>query len=172
MPAVKAKLNKEKFKQVLHYIVDSCKTKDNIGKVALFKLLYFSDFNFYEIHEKSITNETYVKLPKGPAPRHFDEIVKEMEKEGKVKSVSRKFMGKTQYALISLRQPDLSELTAPEIKTIDLVIGLLSSMNATQVSEFSHGDMPWKATKDMEEIDYELVFYRNDLYSVRGSDAD
>lgn len=172
MPSVKAKLDKEKFKQVLHYIVDSCRNKENIGKVALFKLMYFSDFNFYEIHEKSITNETYIKLPKGPAPEHFEVLVDEMVKEGKIKKVNRTFMGKKQFALMSLQQPELSKLSAVEIKMIDSVICLLSNMNATQVSEYSHGDMPWKATEDMKNIDYELVFYRSDLYSVRGSDAD
>lgn len=40
-------------------------------------------------------------------------------------------------------------------------------MNASQISEYSHGDMPWRATKDYEDINYELVFYRDPKYSVR-----
>jgi hypothetical protein len=40
-------------------------------------------------------------------------------------------------------------------------------MNATQLSEFSHLDMPWKATQDDDVIDYRLVFYREPLTSVR-----
>ena len=42
----------------------------------------------------------------------------------------------------------------------------LGGMTARQVSEYSHQDMPYKATKDGEVIDYELVFYRNPIYSV------
>ena len=39
-------------------------------------------------------------------------------------------------------------------------------MTATQVSGYSHEDMPWKATEKMGEIDYELVFYRTPTFSV------
>ena len=40
-------------------------------------------------------------------------------------------------------------------------------MNARQISAFSHRDMPYKATGDGDIIDYELVFYRDSLFSVR-----
>lgn len=39
-------------------------------------------------------------------------------------------------------------------------------MNATQVSEYSHGDIPRIQTKDMEKISYELVSNRNYPYSA------
>ncbi|MDR1818911.1 MAG: SocA family protein [Methanobrevibacter sp.] len=34
----------------------------------LYKLLYFSDFDYFELNEKSITNETYEKHPYGQFP--------------------------------------------------------------------------------------------------------
>ena len=40
-------------------------------------------------------------------------------------------------------------------------------MNASQVSAYSHGDMPWKSAKEQEDLDYEMVFYRDELYTVR-----
>jgi hypothetical protein len=40
-------------------------------------------------------------------------------------------------------------------------------MNATQVSAYSHLDIPLKVTEGKEMIDYELVFYRDPLTSVR-----
>ena len=57
-------------------------------------------------------------------------------------------------------------LNEKEIQVIDEVIKKLSPMNATQISEHSHEDTPWKASENMTEIDYELVFYRNPTYSV------
>ena len=52
-------------------------------------------------------------------------------------------------------------------RVIDNVVDSLSSMSATDISHYSHEDMPWKASKDMEVIDYELAFYRTAPYSVR-----
>lgn len=40
-------------------------------------------------------------------------------------------------------------------------------MSASQISEYSHRDVPWLTTDEMEPIDYETVFYRTTPYSVR-----
>ncbi|MDD4141558.1 MAG: hypothetical protein PHR20_02025 [Bacteroidales bacterium] len=34
---------------VLLYILERCSGKTNVGKTVLYKLLYFSDFNYYEL---------------------------------------------------------------------------------------------------------------------------
>ena len=49
--------NPEKFKAVFSYILSRCENKD---KTVLCNLLYFSDFNVYELYEKPITNVTYL----------------------------------------------------------------------------------------------------------------
>ncbi|MDD4640611.1 MAG: hypothetical protein PHF92_04525 [Bacteroidales bacterium] len=38
---------------------------------------------------------------------------------------------------------------------------------AAAISSYSHKDMPWLATKEGEEINYELVFCREAPFSVR-----
>lgn len=60
-----------KFKALISYIISRCKNKKNVGKTVICKLVYFSDFNHYEIYEKPITNETYIKFDKGPLSKHF-----------------------------------------------------------------------------------------------------
>ena len=40
-------------------------------------------------------------------------------------------------------------------------------MSAKEISEYSHGDMPWRATEDYEIIDYGFVFYRDPEYTVK-----
>ncbi|WP_302289944.1 type II toxin-antitoxin system antitoxin SocA domain-containing protein [Methanosphaera stadtmanae] len=42
-----------------------------MGKTVICKLVYFSDFNHYEIYEKPITNETYIKFERDPLSKHF-----------------------------------------------------------------------------------------------------
>ncbi len=58
-------------------------------------------------------------------------------------------------------------ITGNEQKLIDDVINSLSDMNAKQISEYSHNDVPWQTTEEGEVIDYESVFYRTPPYSVR-----
>ena len=62
--------NNEKFKQVLHYIIHQCGSLENVGKTVLYKILYFTDFDYYELYEEKLTGESYRKLPLGPAPVH------------------------------------------------------------------------------------------------------
>lgn len=64
--------DKEKFKEVLHYLISRCGYRNNVGKTVIFKLLYFSDFDFYELYETSLTGEKYIRKPQGPVPTHFD----------------------------------------------------------------------------------------------------
>ena len=50
---------------------------------------------------------------------------------------------------------------------IDIVIKHLSDWSAAAISNYSHKDMPWLASKEGEVIDYELAFYREAPFSVR-----
>lgn len=166
--------NKEKFKEVLLYILDKCGAKANVGETVLYKLLYFSDFNYYELFETYLTGAAYRKISYGPAPRDFQEIVKEMINEGRLKKVTAEYYGKTQKKYLPLVNADVNQWnwSAREKAVIDNVIERLSSMDATTISDYSHNDIPWEVTKDKETIDYDTVFYRKRPYSVRAYPED
>ena len=119
-----------------------------------------------------MTGEIYRKIGRGPAPCHFEDIVNKMIQENKLQEIETTFHGKTQIKYIPLIDPDLSVLNAQEIKVINDVISEFSPMNASQISAYSHGDMPWRATENKEIIDYELVFYRDPMYSIREYEDD
>lgn len=164
-------LQEEKFKQVLHFIISKTGSLENVGKTVIYKMLYFSDFDFYETHETAMTGETYYKLPNGPGPKHFDETIAKLEKESKIKMSNGNFFGKKQTKFSSISEPCLTLLNGEELKVVEKVISKLSGMNANQISSYSHEDIPWKATKNNEQINYELVFYRSPLFSVRAENA-
>ena len=158
--------NLKKFKEVLLYILNKVGSKPNIGETVLYKLLYFIDFNFYEKYEEQLIGATYIKNHYGPTPKEFPKIVKEMEGKDLVK-IKDKYFEYPQTKYLPLRNPDLSILKANEIEMIDFVLRHLSDMNASQISEFSHNDVPWITTDNGRMIDYESVFYRTSSYSVR-----
>jgi uncharacterized phage-associated protein len=159
--------NKEKFEELLHYIIHKCGYLENIGKTTLYKILYFCDFDYYEQNETSITGETYIKLLHGPAPKHFDKTITNLKIKKMIHTDRHNYHGHNQEKFLCDAEPKLSHLTAQEKLLVDKVIGKLCNMNATQISSYSHLDMPWKATNNQGIIKYELVFYRDPAFSVR-----
>ena len=159
--------NLDKFKEVLLYILDKVGSKSNIGQVVIYKLLYFIDFNFYEKYEEQLIGATYIKNHYGPTPKEFIAIIEDMEGKDLVKVQDEYFQyPRTKY--LPKRKPDLTKLKdAREVKMIDEVLEKLSDMNAKQISDYSHNDVPWLTTEDGKIIDYESVFYRTSPYSVR-----
>ncbi len=166
---VMSKSEKEKFKQVLLYILEKCGAKPNIGETVLYKLLYFCDFDFYEIYERPLTGMSYRKINYGPAPCDFDEIIKEMLKDGQLKKINTEYYGNPQKKYIPLVDTNLSKVKIgiEGKEVIDKTISRLSDMNASAIADYSHQDIPCDTTPDKEIIDYELVFYRKPAYSVR-----
>lgn len=161
------KLNIEKFKQVLLYILEKTAGKPNVGETVLYKLLYFCDFNYYELYEELLTGAEYRKLPYGPVPQRIDTILIDMQKEKKISRIKTDYHGYPQIRYIPLIKPDLSRINGAEKQIIDNVIESYSDWSASAISIFSHNDMPWKATSGGDAIDYELAFYREPPYSVR-----
>jgi transcriptional regulator with XRE-family HTH domain len=161
------KLKVDKFKDILLYILEKCAGKPNIGKTLLYKLLYFSDFNYYEIYEEHLSGAEYRKMQHGPVPQKFDSIIHQMISNQMIKRFKIKYHDYIQTRYIPLAKPNLMNLKASEKDVIDKVIELYSDWSASSISDYSHKDMPWLASKDGEVIDYELAFYREQPYSAR-----
>jgi len=162
--------NLNKFREVLLYILGKIGAKPNVGESVIYKLLYFIDFNYYEKYEEQLIGATYIKNKFGPTPKEFVKVVEEMIKSGDIKKAEDKYFQFPQRKYLPLRQPDLSKLKGSEVKLIDDVLDKLSDMNAFQIGEYSHNDVPWMTKEDGEIIDYESVFYRTQPYSVRSYD--
>jgi len=160
-------LQVSKFKNVLLYILERCAGKPNVGETVLYKLLYFSDFNYYELYEEHLTGAKYRKLPYGPVPQKLDTIVNQMIDKGQLQRVKTEYHGYPQTRYLPLEKANLTELMASEKEIIDRVIEQMSDWSAAAISNYSHKDMPWLASKEGEEINYELAFYRDAPFSVR-----
>lgn len=159
--------NLKKFQQVLLYILNKVGAKPNIGETVLYKLLYFIDFDFYEKYEEQIIGATYIKNHHGPTPVEFRKLVDRMIATGEIERVKSRYFNFPQTKYLPHRTPDLSSLSAQEIEVIDKVLSRLADMNAKQISDYSHEDVPWKTAGNGEKIEYESVFYRTPQYSAR-----
>lgn len=159
--------NISKFKQVLLYILNKVGAKPNVGQTVIYKLLYFIDFDYYEIFEEQLMGLKYIKNTYGPTPIDFAKLIQEMEKDGELEEVKTKYFNKDQTKYLPIKEPNLSLLSGQEIKHIDDELARLSDMTAKELSEYSHKDIPWIGANMGEIMDYEAVFYRNDDTSRR-----
>lgn len=159
--------NLEKFKQILLYILEKVGSKPNIGQTVLYKLLYFIDFDYYEKYEEQLIGATYIKNHHGPTPKEFIKVVEKMKDDEEIEEIKSKYFTYEQRKYLPLKKYDLSQINGQEIELINNVLTRLSDKSAKELSEYSHGDMPWASHEMGEEINYESVFYRNDPYSVR-----
>ena len=159
--------NVEKFRQILLYILNQVGSKPNVGETVIYKLLYFIDFDFYEKYEEQCIGATYQKNHHGPTPVEFKKVVEDMIAKEEVVRVKSKFFSYPQTKYLPLKRPDLTMLKAHEKEIIDDVLCRLSDMNASQISEYSHDDVPWIVTEEGAFIKYESAFYRTAQYSVR-----
>jgi transcriptional regulator with XRE-family HTH domain len=160
-------LQVNKFKNVLLYFLERCAGKPNVGETVLYKLLYFADFNYYELYEEHLTGAKYRKLPYGPVPQKLDTIIDQMIKKGQLQRIKTEYHGYPQTRYLPLEKADLTELKASEKEVIDRVIEQMSDWSATMISDYSHKDLPWEVTDEGKDISYELAFYRELPYSVR-----
>lgn len=158
------------FKNVLLYLLGRCAGKPNLGASALNKLLYFADFNHYELYEEHLTGCVYKKLDFGPVPVQLSAMIDELTVKKQILRVKTTYHDEPQIRYLALIKPDLTQMKASEKEVIDQVVELMGDWSDHAITRYAHEDMPWVATREGEVIDYELAFYRTQPYSVRKYD--
>lgn len=160
-------INKKKYEQVIVYLCSKLKGEVR-GKKKLAKLLYYSDFDFFEKFQRSITGDVYNAYPKGPLPVNLGAITSSMTKKGLLNVNSVREWGK-EYAPTEIYKcsvkPDLSVFTKDELKMLDRVARKYGSLNGEQLAELSHAEAPYSATELYKEIPYEFTYYRGTDFS-------
>lgn len=160
------KENVSKFEQVLLYVVSKVGSRPNIGQTAIYKLLYFIDFDYYEKKQEYLIGATYIKNTHGPSPVSFAKIARTLVRQGKLVEVNSKYFGFDQRKYLVTSEPEVSSLSAQELKHIDDELERLASKSARELSDLSHIDTPWRVAGERQVLNYRHVFYRPDETSV------
>src|SRR3989344_8462982 len=132
------KENVKKFKEVLLYIINKVGSRPNIGQTALYKLLYFIDFDYYEKYQEYLIGATYIRNTHGPSPISFAKITRNLENQGKLVEVRSKYFHYDQKKYLVTSEPEVSALTARQLKHIDDELERLASKTVKELSEMSH----------------------------------
>lgn len=158
---------KEQFKRLILYILSKVWAKYNVGKVVLYKLLYFSEFDYYELYREHISWYPFIKLPMWPAPLSFDTLISEMKQDNQILSVTAAYPNSRYYQQRYIPNTPVEDIrfSLQITQSIDEVLKLYSDYNATEISDKSHEDTPRQMTQDMNFINYDLVKFREYPYS-------
>lgn len=161
--------NDEKMAELILYVSDKCQSDDTYGSTKLNKILFSADFQHYAKHGRSITEQEYMRLNQGPAPRQLVPIRNRLVENHELVVREMPYRALRQKRPIALREADLSAFNGEEIATVDAVIDQLWGLTAAEVTERSHRFIGWRLAKDRETIPYDTALL---LMGVEPSEDD
>jgi hypothetical protein len=154
----------DKLVGMLHYFIH--RGRSTLCRTVLCKLCYFSDFDFYELNERSITGNRYQRLLSGPAPFDFDILMDYLQDANMAAEEEMNIESHRRFRYRSLKEPDMSVFTQDERDVMDWVFGRYGSMTANALNDLANKEIPMRMTIENDEIPYEWVFYRDPITSV------
>lgn len=135
----KAELNLDKVIEMINYLALKV---ENLHKVKLAKMLWYSDALNYKRTGSSITGLAYRALPLGAVPEAFDKIILLngifYDEFFYNTNIGYKFRPAEGFKIVSLIDS--------ELKTIDDVISLLGDMNTEEIVTTMHGEVAYECT--------------------------
>lgn len=147
------------------YILYKCCNKPNFGKTVLCSILYFIDFNYYELYGKSVTNETYIKSKMGIQPLHFREVTQHLINNHYLFFKKEPYYNRTIHRYYPLIIPNV-KFSQKELEIINYSINKLINNNAHSITRYAIKDPPISIADFGDEIDLRYVFSRDNEYSL------
>lgn len=149
--------DREKFKTLVHYICERCEDNPSrLGAVKLNKILWYAEIGRFMRTGEPLTGAAFIKRQFGPVPAEIQDVLEELEHEGKlfIRDVPYHQLEKREF--ISLREPDIDTFfAASDIGTIERIIDMVCDMySAKTISDQSHNEA-W----ELAEIGEELPLY-------------
>jgi len=146
--------DRQKFKNLVHYIIWSCPDPAKLGSVKLHKILWKSDTGSYVQRGEPITGARYVKGRYGPTTSALLDARKELKDEGKIdfwRDAGFSSRGE-KYVYVSRRPPDLAALSKAERDIVDYWLNEICLRHtAESISEETHG-LAWEIARMGEEL--------------------
>lgn len=145
--------NRAKFKDVIHYVVGKTRP-DELGRVKLHKVLYFTDMIWFIAEGRGLTGAEYRKQPMGPCATGLGLALGELAKEGRIRLGTTKYYGYDKATYETLQPAPSDSFSESERRLMDDVIEFVCRNNtARSISDFSHTRV-WEATENGAVMPY------------------
>lgn len=149
----------EKYKQLILACIKYGSSSDGkIPKTKLAKIIYLADFLYYYENLKPISGLQYKKYQYGPVP---SEYLNTLELMSLLQEITIESKGKAELVKAN-EEVSFDLLRKKELKTIQLVAEKWKNKQTGEVVEFTHKQLPWKISRDLEDIPYELIIQEDE----------
>ena len=153
-----------KLKAILLYFSDNTDQR-YLGKVKMMKLLYYLDFTHFKKYGMPVTGDTYKNLEHGPIPSTIKNLVDAVESEPENALLSdvitiETARGQNIHRVVGKRHftvEDAKLFSDSELDIIKEISRRFKSVNTETIEAQSHNEAPWKLTKLLDTIPYELA---------------
>lgn len=152
------------YEKIIAYIVYGF-SHAGVGKTKLLKLLWFAHCEFMYKYKAPLTSLSFIKMPFGPVPKKYDDIIKIMLDKGIIKE----YRGRANQIIFICESLDINDFTPQEVKLLDECINTYGRFHAKQLSSMSH-DAQWHALEIGQTMLPEAVFLR-DLVEISEEEA-
>ena len=144
----------KKFENLVLYFLETCKS---VGKTKLNKLLWYCDFKNFKEHGTSITGAKYLHLQYGPVPHNYDCLLQILSFQDKITSNEIFYDHYSGEEYYTNHSADVSVFCEAELMVIKYIAETLGNMTAKQLTEKSHEEEAYKATRHLEFISYKYA---------------
>lgn len=153
----KFSFDREKFKQLVHYVVHLAGNRPGFGATKVNKVLWFVEARGAVLRNKPVTGAKFIRRQFGPVPAAIMVIREELEREG-ILRVSKDFHYNREITIWkSLQQPNMSEFSRDEIQDIKYWIDHIDKEHtADSISDATH-NYGWLIAKQGEDLPYHAI---------------
>ena len=153
-----------KLKAIILYFANFTDTKF-LGKVKLMKLFYFLDFLHVKKYGSPITYDTYVNLEHGPIPSGIKNLIDTAADDIDNSRIAdiidfQKIEDINMFRILPKRKftkEDEIYFSESELDILNKVCQRFGTVNTKTIEDESHKETPWRETRFLQAIPYELA---------------
>jgi len=146
--------------KLINSIIYFQKNVDNCGKIKLFKLLYFLDFEHYKTAGRSVTGLEYSAWKNGPAPMKLHIEIEHAPKPDMIKSIEFDTNQGQRLDITPLVEFDKSNFTKREFKLLEKLCKEYKTALAGDMIEATHvPNEPWDKVFKASNFKNEIIPY-------------
>lgn len=153
-------LHAGKLEQALRYFIQHVPASEPSTNSAMVALMYFAEFQFYELYEVHFCGVSFQRVPHGLAASEVAEALFQIRQ---TLGIEDALSGPGFKSL----KPDLRAFNGAEYEVLRAVIDRFGAFDASALMELVKRDLPWEATQDGANLDYELAWYREFPFSAK-----
>lgn len=161
--------SREKLIQTVVFFANNVQ---KLGKVKLYKLLYFVDFMHYKETGRSVTGLQYFAWKMGPVPVSLHDKMDEPEADwlGKVEFIQKETRSGPMLTVSALSTFDPSHFSRRELRLLQSLAAEFYSSTSKEMIEKTHlENSPWHKVWEVEGRHQQPIPYD---YALRAQDSD